>query len=255
MLIFMRLVRISHAEPMGYGCDLSIALRTRHCRGEVLDRHRHEDSFAAIVLSGAYIEAGDTGRHRVGPADVVFHSPFESHLDRFETSRAEVLNLPLPAGWNGPVLGTIADPDAIVRIAERDVGEAVAALVAGVIERAPEPEDWPDLLAAELLHDPQVNLAQWSDRMRLHPGSLSRGFRQQFKVSPAEFRSIARARKAMRHLAELPLSELAFRSGFADQAHMSRAIKSLTGFSPGRLREYLAANDRTADLTWQSASA
>jgi AraC-like DNA-binding protein len=251
----MRLVRISHARPLACGCDYSIALRTRHNPGEVLDRHRHEESFAAIVLSGAYVEAGDSGRHRVGPADVVFHSPFESHLDRFETSRAEVLNLPLPAGWIGPVLGTIDNPDAIVRIAERDVGEAVAALVAGVMERAPEPEDWPDLLAADLLHNPQVSLTEWSDRMRLHPGSLSRGFRQQFKVSPAEFRSIARARKAMRHLAELPLSELAFHSGFADQAHMSRAIKSLTGFSPRRLREYLAADNRTASLTLRAVSA
>ena len=251
----MRLARISHADPMGCGCDLSIALRTRHRPGEVLDRHRHQHGFAAIVLSGSYVEAGDSGRHRVGPGDVVFHSPFESHLDRFETSRAEVLNLPLRASWKGPVLGAIDDPDAIVRVAERDIAEAVTTLVASVIERAPLPEDWPDLLAADLLLDPGANLGEWSDRMRLHPGSLARGFRQQFGITPAQFRTIARARKAMRHMAELPLSEVAIHSGFADQAHMSRAIKSLTDLSPKRLRDHLAANDPIADLTWRAASA
>ena len=49
----MRLERISHAAPIGCGCGLPTTLRTRHSPGDVLDRHRHRDGFAAIVLSGA----------------------------------------------------------------------------------------------------------------------------------------------------------------------------------------------------------
>jgi AraC-like DNA-binding protein len=236
----MRLDRISPSDVLPCGCKLPVPLRTRHSPGEVLTRHRHDHAYAGIVLRGAYVEAGDSGRHRVEPADVLFHRPFESHLDRFGVSTAEVLNLPLPPGWTGPAFGRIEDPDSIVRLAERDVREAIVVLTTNIFEHAPAAQDWPDLLAAELLRDTELKLEHWSAVRGLHRGSISRGFRQQFGITPAEFRSLARAHKAVRRITELPLSELAAECGFADQAHMSRAIKKLTGLSPGLLKARLS---------------
>lgn len=235
----MRLEPISPLLPKPCGCGACGSLRTQHHPGEILPRHRHDGVFAAIVLSGTYVEAGDSGRYRVVPGDVLFHAPFESHLDRFDHSRAEVLNLPMPANWNGPVLGRLGDPESIARLAERDVMEAIEALAQAVVERVPVAEDWPDHLAAELLRDPDLSLAEWCDRAGLHRGSISRGFRQQFGITPARFRSVARTHRAVRRLADLRLSEAAAEAGFADQAHMSRATKDLTGLSPARLRAHL----------------
>jgi hypothetical protein len=38
-----------------------------------MPRHRHLQRYAAIVLSGGYVEAGDAGRMRVRAGDVLVH--------------------------------------------------------------------------------------------------------------------------------------------------------------------------------------
>jgi hypothetical protein len=48
----------------------------------LIGRHVHTRAYAALVLSGCYEEAGDSGRHRVQAGNVVLHEAFEAHLDR-----------------------------------------------------------------------------------------------------------------------------------------------------------------------------
>lgn len=218
----------------------NVPLHTRHSRGEFIGRHRHNNAYAALVLSGGYVEAGDSGRHRLNAGDVLFHCAFESHLNRFEGICAQVLNLPLPSSWKGPTRGRTGDADLIATIAERDLREAVSTLVAEMTAAAPAAEDWPDLLASDLINDPALSLGAWAARHGIHSGSLSRGFRQQFGITAAEFRSIARTRQAMEQIADHPLSEVAAASGFADQAHMTREVRRFTGLSPTELRTHLS---------------
>jgi AraC-like DNA-binding protein len=212
--------------------------RMRHAPGELLTRHRHREPFAAVVLSGGYDEAGDTGRHRVQAGDVVFHGAFEAHLDRFGAPGAEVLVIPLPEGWSGSTLGSLADADAVARAAERDTSEALHLVASNVAVREPQSEDWPEALAAALRFDPSLSLADWADRIGLHRGSLSRGFAQVFGISPAAYRLSQRARRAIAGVVNTdePLSSVAAASGFADQAHMTRAVRAVAGTPPAALR-------------------
>jgi AraC-like DNA-binding protein len=212
--------------------------RTRHAPWEDLARHRHDHGFAALVLSGGYVEAGDTGRHRVEAGDVVVHRAFESHLDRFDARGAEVLVLPLPRGWDGPACGRVAEPDAVVRAAERDPLDAARLLLDGLREAPPAAMDWPDALAASLRADPDLALAGWAEAAGLHLGSISRGFRQVFAVTPAAFRLAQRAHRAVEAIQRRPhpLAVIAQDCGFADQAHMTRAVARLTGRTPSALR-------------------
>src|SRR5438552_3446097 len=95
-----------------------------------LSRHVHKHAYAALVLSGCYEEAGDLGCLRVGPGDVVLHEAFEAHLDRFSAAGATVFNISLHAQRTfQPGLGRIDDPDAIVRIAEKNELEAATLLL------------------------------------------------------------------------------------------------------------------------------
>jgi len=212
--------------------------RTHHAPYEVLARHQHAHGFAALVLSGRYAEAGDTGCHRVEPGDVLIHQAFESHIDRFAGGGAEVLVLPLPLPWTGPLLGRVDVADDIVRTAEHDARAAVALLAGAILARRSEPYDWPDLLARALRDDPALGLAAWSDAQGLHRGSVSRGFRQLFGVTPARFRLIARTHRAIRVLLDTGAApgDIAYDCGFADQAHLTRAIRALCATSPARLR-------------------
>lgn len=197
--------------------------------------HSHEDAYAAVVLAGAYEEAGDHGRFQVAAGDVLLHDRFEAHLDRFSALGAVVLNLSLPAGSSFlPGVAEIADPDLIVRTAERSQTRALDLLLSTIQAKAAIYTDWPDELAATLMNDPSLRLSRWAEAKELNPWTVSRSFAQMFGVSPEVFRARVRARKAWRLIqsSNWPLAQIAYDLGFADQSHMTRSVKQLTGLSP-----------------------
>jgi AraC-like DNA-binding protein len=210
----------------------------RHPPRERLDRHRHDEAFIALVLAGAYVEAGDTGRYRLRPGDVLMHRCWEYHLDEVASSGAQVLILPLPTAWEGPTHAVAPDPDAVARLAERDLPAALGLLAGDLRAAVSQPQDWPDLLAARLRQDPDAPVASWARELGLHPGSLARGFRQVFGVTPAAYRLYQRTHRAIGHIVQgnAGLAAVAAQCGFADQAHMSRAIRRMTGQAATQLR-------------------
>jgi len=212
-------------------------------RSSALARHGHGHAYAAVVLSGSYEEAGDHGRFKAAAGDTILHEQFEAHINRFPGSRAVVLNLALPE--RAPFLAglaTIADPDAIVRLAEKSDAQAARLLLSAIRDRKPTHEDWPDILASAMIANPSLNLSRWSESKGLKPWTVSRGFMQVFGISPEGFRTRMRARRAWNTIvaSERPLAAIASDLGFADQSHMTRSVKQLTGMTPQMCRK--AAN-------------
>jgi AraC-like DNA-binding protein len=199
-----------------------------------IPRHRHADAYAAIIISGGYEEAGDLGRWRVGPGDVLVHHSYEAHINRIAGAGCRLVNLPLPGSF--PRLGCmrITDPELIERLVRDDLPGAVAALMSQAIDPVPALQDWPDLLAAQLQEPAPIRLGEWADQLGLAPSSVSRGFRQVYGVRPSRYRLEARARRALGMIAAdcSPIASIAQDCGFADQAHLSRTISSLTGRTP-----------------------
>jgi AraC-like DNA-binding protein len=210
----------------------------RHAPREQLGRHPHARAFAALVLSGGYVEAGDTGRYVMTAGDVLLHQAWESHLDRFGARGAEVMVLPITDADALRPCGRVADPDEIVRLAAHDADAASRALLAQLEPRRPAADDWPDMLAEALRGDPGLCLGEWASARGLCPGSVSRGFRQVYGVAPVSFRLVQRTRRAVSAVrcGSDPLSQVALDCGFADQAHMTRAIRRMTGTGPSLLR-------------------
>jgi AraC-like DNA-binding protein len=203
-----------------------------------MPRHRHASAYAAVVLSGEYVEAGDEGRRRVGPGDVLVHRPFEAHLDRIGPGGAEVLNLELPAGHRLPPSLRVRDPEALVAAAATEPEVTVAMLAEAAAAGAPALDDWPDLLAAALRSGSKLPIAVWAQEQGLAAETVSRGFRLTYGTTPRRYRAEQRARRALGTLLESaePLSTVAAVCGFADQAHMTRAVASLTGVPPAAWR-------------------
>jgi len=203
-----------------------------------IERHRHDRAYAALVLAGSYEESGSRGRFRVSPGDILFHAAFDAHLDHFRSGGAQILNLLVEEFSPGLSIGHITDPDIVVRAAERDADEAVAQLRAQLRPIQRVHYDWQDVLAVDLLEDPCFSLDLWARNHDLAPATVSRGFRKVFGVTPAEFRLETRTHRALTMIAanEAPLAGIAAIAGFADQAHMSRAIRLLTGATPGYWR-------------------
>ena len=166
---------------------------------------------------------------------VVFHDRFETHLDRFSKAGTVILNLHLPDGCSYKAgIAKVADPDSIVNTAERSRDDAAELILAGsTAVKLPCP-DWPDGLAAALIHDPSLKLSEWAGQNKLAPWTVSRGFAQIFGVTPEAFRARARARQAWKSIqgTSEPLAKIAAHLGFADQSHMTRSVTQLTGTGP-----------------------
>jgi AraC-like DNA-binding protein len=209
--------------------------REKWSAGSSALRHRHDQAYAAIVLSGGYEESGSRGRFRVRPGDVLLHRAFDAHLNRFPGIGAQILNIVLRNPDPPPfALGRLDDSDAVVRTAERDPVAASLQLAEQLRVARPVAEDWPDILAADLVERPNTRLDVWAQKHGLSPETVSRGFRKIFDQTPAAFRAEIRAQRAFALLvgSAMTLAGIADKSGFADQAHMSRATKALTGASP-----------------------
>lgn len=212
-------------------------------RATALDWHSHDVAYAALVLAGGYEEAGDHGRFRVEPGDVLCHDRFEGHVDRFSASRAVLLDLPWQIGRSfTPGVAKVADPDLIACTAERSRAEAVNLLFSMIREQRPSHIDWPDALAAALIQDPSLIVSRWAREQQLATWTVSRGFKNVFGISPETYRARTRARQAWKVIqtTEEPLAQIAFRLGFADQSHMTRSVKQMTGACPRAWR--LGAN-------------
>lgn len=217
--------------------------------GAAIPRHGHAAPYAAVVLSGGYEEAGDGGRFRAKAGDVLVHTAFSTHLDRAPDCRTTVLNLPLPWLWAvGSGRMRLDDPDAVARLFQRDPSAAAGMLLATLRPGDEGLADEADAMARVLSGAEPPAVAAWAETAGISRETGWRRFRSAYGVAPARYRLEARARRAWRRLAGggESLSEIALAEGFADQAHMTRDLRALTGRTPGHWRA-MQHSFKTAD--------
>lgn len=207
-----------------------------------LSRHRHPEGFVAVVLGGGYLESGDAGRFNVVEGDVLIHAAFEAHRDEVSSAGAEILNLPCPKALQEMHYCRVAEPTALAKLAERDSCEAQLMLAETAILCVPRLSDWMDLLAAQLRTLEPFSLANWAKAHDLAPETISRGFSRAYGISPHLYRAEARARRAIADVrnSARSLAAVAAKLGFSDQAHMTRAVRALSGRTPGQWRSRAA---------------
>lgn len=206
-------------------------------RGQV-PRHRHRRAYAAIILAGGYEEAGDAGRWHVSPGDILVHADLEAHQDRVGAAGCTLVNVALSGDLLAGGLFRVADPDAIVRLAERDGPAALSSLREQARTPVAPLDDWPDLLARRLRDDGAFSIGRWASAMGLAPESVSRGFRRAYGLSPRRYRLEARGRRALAMIrrGEAGLAAIAQDCGFADQPHLTRTISQMSGRPPRQWR-------------------
>ena len=216
--------------------------------GKVLPRHQHAKPYITLVVRGRYHETGDQGRFRVGPGDILVHGAFASHANAvFADNDITTLNIEVDEVPDSVSACTTPEFDTVVRLSASDPAEAVQTLTASLQPRAPLLEDWPDIIAKGISDDPVKPIGYWCQKLGLASSTVSRGFKRAFGVSAAHYRATSRARKAYHALthSNLRLVEIAGQCGYADQAHFTRAIRTLTGAPPSYWRQvkYLQDGD------------
>ena len=78
-----------------------------------------------------------------------------------------------------------------------------------------------------------------ADTLHLSPRTLQRAFKERVGLPPRTYVRLARLQDALAVLRQgggHSLSEVAYRSGYADHAHMTREFRELTGRPPSDFR-------------------
>lgn len=222
---------------------------TRHPADYHLAMHRHYQGYIAIVLDGAYEEASVDGRYACDASTLVWHPPFHLHENRFRTHGATVLNLPAPALVAPPtdyLVCSGAPVRAIATLAERDIEAAsIAAFktlqtlsAPAVTKDAPK---WIHAIAHALRRDSHVGastlISALAKDQGLSPEHVTRQFKKYFAVSPSAYRREHRVRRAMQLIknGQRP-ANVAYRCGYADQSHLVKEFRTVTGATPGTFR-------------------
>jgi AraC-like DNA-binding protein len=207
-----------------------------------LPRHRHFDAYATVVLAGNFMESGYAGRIRATPGDVLIHPELDCHANQMISAGVKLIRLRWPDRSGDGGLYRLDEVDALVRIAEKDVGEAALFLESALRKkRLSSPgkmNDWPDALAAALMQNTSIAIGAWANANGLARETISRGFAAAYGIAPAVFRAEARARAAWLRITRGSgrLCVIATEMGFADQSHMTRWIHRITGASPAAWR-------------------
>ncbi|MBX7482131.1 helix-turn-helix domain-containing protein [Qipengyuania qiaonensis] len=209
-----------------------------------MPRHRHAHAYLALVLEGGYVERGGRGRWQVEPGEIVCHGPFEAHDDIEVSAGTRIFNLALATLPDLPAVFTIDNPDDLLRLHEGDTLDANDVLRSA--RASPRRYcDWIDELADHLVTNP-IAIGDWCKVNNRSPAYVSRAFSKTFGTSPAAFRLEAQVQQALRLIdgRELSLAGIAAEAGFADQAHMTRAVKAVTGQTPGKRQRVKSIQDR-----------
>jgi AraC family transcriptional regulator len=237
--------------------------------------HAHQCACFGFVLDGGFSERSPVGKLSVGGRAVFFRPPELVHEDRVSAAGARCFYLEVSSRWldhveeysplphepmsfNQGVLLKLANclyeqwqemDDVAPLVIEGLACEMAAQFCRTVrVKREPNPPYWlkqvHELLRCRFKES--LRLAELSREVRMHPVHVAREFHRYYGTTIGQFRRQCRIDFACDRLAHsmLPIVEIAFESGFAQQPHFTNVFKRLTGLTPCRYRKLHRNSDR-----------
>lgn len=207
-----------------------------------LPRHRHLNAYATVVLAGTFEESGYVGRIRATAGDVLVHPTLDCHANLTVTAGVKLIRLEWTDVKVAGGLYRLNEVDDLARVAEKDTTEATLLLEQALGKNdgstPGKSNDWPDLLAADLVENTSMGIGDWAEVNGLARETVCRGFVSAYGIVPSAFRAELRARAAWLRVIRGcdGLCTIAAETGFADQAHMTRWIHRITGATPALWR-------------------
>ena len=239
----------------------------RYRERAVLRRHSHELAYFSLVLSGSYLEHGahSPARH-CDSEHVLYHPAGETHSDEFGNRGGVIFSIELEPKWTAALREYELQAAVSLTLPQRRVSwlatrayqafndfdqRSALLLEATAIEllyqlpwkHSAQTEsgaprwlrDVIDILHAEFYRP--FSLTAIAQRVGAHPVHVARAFRRCHRMTVGEYVRRLRVDYAMKALAGADsLSDIATRAGFADQSHLGRVFRAVTGMTPRQFR-------------------
>ena len=235
---------------------------TSYSGGRVLPRHQHEFAYISFLLAGSYVEASASREIACPAGTVIWHPLGEVHSDRFHPAGGHLLNLEISNAWleNASLESRLplaprsfsgGLPFALglrlyrmLHSGAQELEEIAAELLGFFISgpAASRPPAWFQR-ALEIVADTSGNpltLVGTATQAGVHPVHLSRCFRRYLGCTFSEHLSKVRLTRAFELLlhSKARIVDVACAAGFADHAHLCRALKKATGATPAAFRRF-----------------
>lgn len=236
-------------KVLSASCGRTVML-SHYAAGEECRAHRHTQAQRSLLLAGSYVEDSEAGRREVRFRTLSIKPAGFEHEDEFGRAGALILSVQHEAGeGRASDYHLSAWPKSMPPLA-MTVGEGVGHASNGgpcpdTKRSACNPssaQPWLSEARQRLLDHPRVAITALARTLGKHPVHLARQFRTTFGETPSEVRQSDRTARAIDQIVRSShkLSDIAFDLGFSDQAHMTRALKAMTGWTPADLRRVLA---------------
>ena len=257
-------------------CGGLVLSELRHDERRLLPAHTHELAYFCLLLGGAYRERVGRRTFEYAPFTVMFHPPGMTHCDEVGRDGGRFFSIEIQGGWlerlrecgagvpeplleaRGGELVWLAtrlyrehrQGDALSRLAVEGLVLEMLALTARPRETLEtRPPAWlgaaVELLEAEFRES--LTVSDIAARVGVHPFHLAKVFRRFRRETIGGYVQRLRVEHACRRLAAggATLAEVALDAGFADQSHLTRVFRRVTGVTPGALRDALSTSART----------
>jgi AraC family transcriptional regulator len=218
-------------------------------------RHQHDHPYICVVLCGRYRERSEAGDRDCKPGSVLIHPAGSTHSDRFADVETRLLMVELDQQRDGFAVPQLFDSGPAAALGARLHEEAMRAdeatplAIEGLtlelmavswreqIRRSARPPRW--LLRARDRIDGalpgRVAIRDLAAEAGVHPAHFSRAFRAHFGGTVADYLRRRRVEKAEEIIARGDsLVEAALEAGFADQSHLTRAFRRVSGVTPAQ---------------------
>ena len=223
-------------------------------------KHEHDCGHICVVLDGGFVEREKDGWRDVEPGTVRVSGAATHDIDfgpRGATCLVMEFDAPIALPDSARFIENDSRLTALARGIERVTGatDPASRILANDLEteflaqvsrrlngKPGHPPPWLERIR-EIIHDnggvtSVDTLARYAGIHRVH---LARTFSDHYGVSVTRYSRSVRARSALLLLASSghKLSRIAAESGYADQSHLTREIRAITGTTPAALRSML----------------
>ncbi len=229
-----------------------------------IEKHLHENSYISVLVRGCYAEVNNEGDTFLQSGNIIYRPAGCCHTNEFDKHGGTCFNIELKKNWQQlfdsdiplPKKATLFKPGSMPAFSKllahffnnSPIGLSAELLLHGLLAMGEVKTGNPSLSwinnVKQLLENEtseHQSVQSIARRVFVHPVYLSRAFKQKTGYTIGEYQLKMKLEKAFALLVNtnMPVNEIAFKTGFHDTPHLCRSFKLFYQSTPFHFRKLL----------------